>query len=68
MAKTVQDLDVQTKKHMKENRLEQYQRRYYDLLLDEAALMANGDLISLKELQDRMESLVIAYNAVDAVP
>ncbi len=65
MKKTVKDLDKENKKHMKEQRLEQYQRRYFELELDKAALSANNDLAGIAELEIRMNAIEVAYNAIN---
>jgi hypothetical protein len=65
--KKVKNLDVENKKHMKTTRLQQYQMRYFELVLDREALIANNDTTGVLELENRMMSIENAYNAVDAI-
>jgi protein involved in sex pheromone biosynthesis len=61
-------IGTEIKKQLKQQRLEQYKKRYFELELDRVALLANGDELGAQEIVVRMNVIEDAYNAVKLVP
>jgi hypothetical protein len=61
------NVGIEIKRSMKEQRLDQYRRRYFELELDRIALLANEDEVGAAEVVKRMIAVEGAYNAVDAI-
>ena len=55
------------KQPMKDQRLDQYKRRYFELELDRVALLANEDTVGAEEVVKRMSAVEEAYNAVNKI-
>lgn len=50
-----------------EQRLQYYKKRYFELELDKIALLANRDTEGVKEVEEKMRSFKIAYEAIEAI-
>jgi cytochrome c-type biogenesis protein CcmH/NrfG len=61
------DIGNEIKQSMKEQRLDQYRRRYFELELDRVALLSNQDVVGAAEVVKRMTAVEEAYNAVDSI-
>lgn len=61
------NIEKEIKQPMKEQRLQQYKKRYFELELDRIALLANEDKEGATEVEKRMQSVQSAYEAVEAI-
>ena len=60
-------IEKEIKQQLKQQRLNQYKKRYFELELDRVALIANKDLEGAKATEIRMQAVEDAYNAVSNI-
>lgn len=58
------EVSEEMKSNLKQQRLRQLEARYFELVMDKAGLEANRDLDGIKIIEQRMEHVVKAYEAV----
>jgi hypothetical protein len=60
-------IEKEIKEQAKKNRLQQLKMRYFDLEMDKIALEAVGNFEDAKLVAKRMEDLLKAYAAIEAI-
>ena len=61
------DIETSIKTELKNQRLNQLKRRYFELELDRIGLEANGDTNGVEAIVKRMDTVQRAYDAVNAI-
>lgn len=61
------EISSEVRQAIKQQRLEQYRKRYFELYLDKVALLANGDQEGALATDSRMKVIEDAYTAIELV-